>query len=81
MKIEKIYCIKCNKYRKSKNLKRPYIFDKTLVLSIICGKCGSNDDNIADEEESTVILIIFGLINNINEKKYVVPNAILSPSE
>ena len=31
--MKKIYCIKCNKYRKFENFKRSYIFDKTLVLS------------------------------------------------
>ena len=31
--MKKIYCIKCNKYRKFENLKPSYIFDKTLVLS------------------------------------------------
>ena len=38
-----IYYIKCNKYRNFKKPKILYIFDKTLVLSITCGKCGSND--------------------------------------
>ena len=42
MKI--IYCIKCNNYREFKNPKIPYVFDKTLLLSIICGKYGSNDE-------------------------------------
>ena len=41
--MKKIYCIKCNKYRKFKNPKIPYIFDKTLIIPIICDKCGSND--------------------------------------
>ena len=40
---EKIYCIKCNKVRKFKNPKISYILDKTLVLSTICHKYGSND--------------------------------------
>ena len=42
--MKKIYCIKCNKYRKFKNPKISYIFDKTLVLSIISDKCGSKDE-------------------------------------
>ena len=44
--MEKIYCIKCDKYKKLKNPKIQYIFDKTLVLSIICDRCGSNDENV-----------------------------------
>ena len=40
---QKIYCIKCNKVRKFKNPKISYILDKTLVLSTICHKYGSND--------------------------------------
>ena len=39
--MKKIYWIKCIKYRKFKNPKILYIFDKTLVLSIICGKCSA----------------------------------------
>ena len=41
---EKIYFIKSNKYRKFKNATKPLIFDKTLILSIICDKCGSKDE-------------------------------------
>ena len=37
VKIKKIYCIKCNKYRKFKNDKI-YILYKTLVFCIICDK-------------------------------------------
>ena len=32
MKMKKIYCIKCNKYRKLKNLEISYIYNETLVL-------------------------------------------------
>ena len=41
LRCKKIFCIKCNKYTKFKNLKISYIFDKTLILFIICSKCGS----------------------------------------
>ena len=44
--MKKIYCIKCNKYTKFKVPKISYIFNKTLVISIICGKCGSNDEKL-----------------------------------
>ena len=27
-----------------------YVFDKTLVLPIICNKCGGNDKKIIEEE-------------------------------
>ena len=43
---EKIYCIERNKYRKFVNPKISYIFQKALVLSIICSKCGSNNQRI-----------------------------------
>ena len=32
------------KYRKFKNPKISYIFEVTLVLSIICRKCGNEDE-------------------------------------
>ena len=41
--MKKKYCIRCNEHRKIKNPKISYIFNKTLVLSVTCGKCGSND--------------------------------------
>ena len=63
--MKKIYCITCNKYRKFETPKILYIFDKTLVLSIICDNCGSNDENIIKEEESIEVLKYLGLINNM----------------
>ena len=38
-----------------------YVFDKTLILSITCRKCGNKDEIIFKEEESIEILIL-GLI-------------------
>ena len=35
-----------------------YSFDRILVLSIICGKCGSNDEKMFKEEESTENLFV-----------------------
>ena len=64
--MKKIYFIKCNKYRKFKNPKISYLFNKALVLVIICDKCGSNDEKIFNKK-SIEILKILGLINNINE--------------
>ena len=42
-----------------------YIFEKTLALSIICGKCGSEDETVFKEEELIEVLKILGLIKNI----------------
>ena len=54
--MKKIYRIKYNKYRKLKNRKMSYIYDKALVLFIICDKCGSNNERIFKEEELIEIL-------------------------
>ena len=72
--MKKIYCIKCNKYRIFKNPKILYIFDKTLTLSIIYKKCGSNDEIIYKEEKSIDILRLFGLTNILNELYMYWPN-------
>ena len=63
----KTYCIKCNKYRKFKNSKHSFVFDKTLVLSIICNKLDSKDSKVFKEEESFKILKFLALINNTSE--------------
>ena len=34
-----------------KTLSITYVFDKTLVLPIICNKCGGNDEKIIEQEE------------------------------
>ena len=65
--MKKLYCVKCNKYRKLKNPRISYIFDETLSLSTICDKCSSNDEKIFKEEESIEILRILSLINNMSE--------------
>ena len=41
---KKVYCIICIKYRKFKKPKITYIFEKTLVLFIICIKCKHEDE-------------------------------------
>ena len=45
------------------------IFSKKryFFLSIICSKCGNEDEKIFKEEESIVILKILGLIINIEK--------------
>ena len=71
VKMEKIYCIFCGKYRKFKNPKVSYVFQKTLVLFIICYKCSSKDKNIFKDKESIETLKFFGLIEKWNNtKKY-----------
>ena len=37
--MKTLYCVICGKYRKLKNPKISYIFEKTLFLSIVCSKC------------------------------------------
>ena len=44
-----------------------YIFDKTLLLSRACDKCYSNDEKIFWLEESTEILKIIGLVNDVEK--------------
>ena len=39
IKVKKIYFVNCGKNGKFKKPKISYIFEKTLVLSIICSKC------------------------------------------
>ena len=63
--MKKLYCVICCKYRKFKNPKLSYIFEKSLVLSIIYSKCKNEDKKMFKEEESIEILKILGLIENI----------------
>ena len=48
--MKKLYYVICGKYRKIKNLNISYIFEKTLVLPIICSKCGNEGEKIFKEE-------------------------------
>ena len=64
IKVKKIYCFICCNYRKFENLKISYIFEKTLVLSIISSKCENEDEKTIKEEESIEIINILGLIRN-----------------
>ena len=45
-KMKKLYCVICGKYRKFEKPKISYIFEKALVLSIICSKCKNKDEKI-----------------------------------
>ena len=64
-KMKKIYCVILGKYRKLKNAKVSYMFEKTLVLSIICSKREDEGEKIFNKEESNEILKILGLIKNV----------------
>ena len=50
--MKKIYCVICGMYRKFKKTKISYIFQKILLLSIICSKCENEDEKILREEIS-----------------------------
>ena len=49
--MKKIYCVICCKYRRFKNPKILYIFEKILALSIICSKYKNENEKIFKEEE------------------------------
>ena len=63
--MKKLYCVICGKYRKFKKHKISYIFEKALLLCIICSKCENEVERIFKKEESLDILKIYGLIKNI----------------
>ena len=63
--MEKLYCVICGKYRKFEKPKISYIFEKTLILSIICSKCKNEDEKVFKQEEWIWILKILDLIEKI----------------
>ena len=65
MTIKKIDYVICGKYRKFKKPKISYIFEKTLVLSIICSTWKNEDEKIFQEKKSIEVLKIYVLIENI----------------
>ena len=62
--MKKSYCVICGQYARFKNPKISYIFEKTLVFSIICSKCKNGDEKIFNKEESIEILNIIALVEN-----------------
>ena len=42
--MKKIYCVICGKYKKFKNPKTSYIFEKALIIFIICSKRENGDE-------------------------------------
>ena len=67
IKMKNIYCTKCKKYKEFKKPKILHICDKILLLSSICNKCGSEDEQMFMEKESNEILKILSLIDNLEE--------------
>ena len=63
--MTKLYCNICGKHRKFEKPKISYLLEKALVPSITCGKCKNDDEKLFKEKESTEILKIIGLIENI----------------
>ena len=63
--MKKLYCVICGRYRKSEKPKISNIFEKRLVLSIICSKYIKENKKIFKEEESVEMLKILSLIENI----------------
>ena len=49
--MKDLYCIICGKYRKFQKHKKSHIFEKTLVLSIICSKYGYEDEKILKKNQ------------------------------
>ena len=43
IKMKTFYCVICGKHRKFKNCKMLQVFEKTLVLAIICSNCENED--------------------------------------
>ena len=49
--MKKLYCIIRGKYRKFEKPKVSYLFEKALVLSIICSKYKNEDEKLFKEEK------------------------------
>ena len=65
--MNKIYCSKCNKHKKTKNPEMSYVFDKASVFFLICDKCDSNEEPIFKEEQSIERIKMFCLIKNLEK--------------
>ena len=50
--MKKVYYIKCSKCKIFKNPKISYIFNETLVLSIIFDECGGSNYTIFKKEKA-----------------------------
>ena len=65
--MKKLYFLSWSKYRKFKKPKILCVLEKTLVLSIISSKCKNEDEKIFRKTESTEVLKIIALLNNIEQ--------------
>ena len=63
--MKNIYCIIVVSIENSKTIKYHTFLKKTLVIYIICNKCGNEDEKIFKEEESIDLLKILSSIENI----------------
>ena len=63
--MKKLFCVICGKYRKFEKPKISFLLQKALALSIFCSKCKNKYEKLFKDEESTEILKILGLIENI----------------
>ena len=63
--MKNFYCVIRGKCRKLKNSKTSYIFEETLVFSIICSACDIEDEKIFKEEESIKVLRTLGFVKNV----------------
>ena len=52
--MKKICCIKCSKYENLENPKISYTFYKIIDFSIICDKCGCNDENYLKKKNKLI---------------------------
>ena len=50
--MKKLYCVICSKYSKFDQPKISYIFEKTLVLSIILSKCKNEGQKILKKKKN-----------------------------
>ena len=70
VRMRKIYCINCKKYKKFVKPKISYICYKTLLLSSICNKFKNEYEKIF-KEESIETLKVLSLINNIEKYRNI----------
>ena len=64
--MKNIYSVICGKFRKFKNSKILYIFEKTLVLSTICSKYKNEDGKIYKK------IINWNIKNSRFNQKYII---------
>ena len=63
--MKKSHYLNCGKYKKFETAKISHLLDTTLVIFIICSKYKNENEKISKEEESILIIKIFGSIEHI----------------